>query len=302
MAARRSACATALLTRFGTRSLDDALALLAKHHLSKVDGKAPDDRLDGLRQTFKVRLQIDKLVGVDALLKETEDGYTVTLPHARDVGSARARFSLAHELAHLAIFEATGLTTAFGHRSQDLDDAEANEIERLCDILAAEFLMPRAEWGRLLFELGVSAAVISELADRYGVSAVAAARRAVEVGPWSIAILFWREITDRTALECRYLWSSIRTALPGKPDPLYANHQPTETPFAALEHNRSIAGKTTLHFGDDCVTFFGESWPTFNNHLPVATLLLDEQYPKTILEKASRRTNYWSGSGKLFET
>jgi hypothetical protein len=266
-----------------------------------LSDESPHLRLDALRQAFNVKVRVDTLVGVDALLTETEEGYLVTLPRSRDVNSPRARFSLAHELAHLAIFETTGLTAAFGHRSQDMPDAEANEIERLCDILAAEFLMPRSEWGRLLFDLGVSAAVISDLADHYGVSLVAAARRAVEVGPWSIAVLFWQEQSGTSALECRYFWSSIRSAFRGKPDPLHSDYRPIQTPFAALERNRSVTGKTTLHFGDERVTFFAESWPTFNHQIPVGTILIDEQYPTSILDRAARRKNYWSGSGKLFQ-
>ena len=80
--------------------------------------------------------------------------------YSTHLGGARRRFTIAHELAH-AVFEKSGPNCP----------RSGKELERLCDMLAAEFLMPREVFLR---QSGSSATLswerIGDLADLFQTS------------------------------------------------------------------------------------------------------------------------------------
>ena len=94
----------------------------------------------------------------------------------------RVAFSIAHELAHL-IFEGFAEKRYQMRKKPSRDDdstAEERRLERLCNIGAAELLMPRPWFDEELDRMGFCAAAVPALAERFGASLEAAALRMID--------------------------------------------------------------------------------------------------------------------------
>jgi len=106
----------------------------------------------------------------------------------------RRRFSVAHEVGHILLFDAVADDPAL---VQELRSASVwKRIERLCNICAAHLLMPTST-----FRAAVDGALpptqesVESLALQFHVSLEAAARRIPEVHPeWSL--IFWQYSTQ----------------------------------------------------------------------------------------------------------
>lgn len=90
----------------------------------------------------------------------------------------RRRFTIAHELAHV-LFESSGARAP----------RVGAELERLCDMLAAEILMPRPVFEEALNQAAVDGSVIRELAARFQTSLTATVLRCVELRPISVVCI-----------------------------------------------------------------------------------------------------------------
>jgi len=97
---------------------------------------------------------------------------------------SRRRFTLAHEIGHLLLGTVPGLRSNCG------GDAE---LERACDSIAAELLMPTDEATNFIKSLGrPSPEKLKTIAARYAVSLQAAAIRIHgDFGIWKCCVGFW---------------------------------------------------------------------------------------------------------------
>jgi hypothetical protein len=95
----------------------------------------------------------------------------------------RRRFTLAHEVAHLILASGGSRDAHRSHVSTDL--------ERACDVVAAELLMPLDEVRPFVPRDGSVDALLA-LGDRFGVSLHAAAVRICELGFWNNSVGFWK--------------------------------------------------------------------------------------------------------------
>jgi hypothetical protein len=127
------------------------------------------------------------------LIRDDEHGM-VALVRADDP-ETRQRFSLGHELGHL-------LVAARGLRS-DLSCRDIG-VERLCDRLAAELLLPRS-----MFEQRPSEALLQhamQVAERCCASPTAAARRLVDLDPALVLIAWSTRTRPGSTVKLRVLW------------------------------------------------------------------------------------------------
>ena len=183
-------------------------------------------------------------LGVDALLQETESGYVATINSAQRL--SRQRMSLAHEIGHLILYQATGLRESFGHILPDQrQSSESQEVEKLCDYFAAELVLPSEVWQNQLQTGGLSLTTLRKLMNCYGITIATAARRAVEVGTVECAVIAWTPIyKDNSLVELEPVksWWKSAAGVVGKPlsipnrqefclpgSPLYALKQQSET-------------------------------------------------------------------------
>lgn len=142
-----------------------------------------------------------EMTDCDGLLSSTPSGtYIASLRKGQ--GNVRKRFTLAHEVGHAIIYQ------SIGHHSAAMDgqlrcragNADERDEERLCDLIAAELLMPRVQFGNVMEETGVCASTVPGIAQRFGVSLQAAGRRVAQILPYDIGIGLWATNEDGTRL------------------------------------------------------------------------------------------------------
>lgn len=102
------------------------------------------------------------------------------LLNPRGQGRERRLFTFLHELLHHAIEHDDELLSLFADAVPPADDTT---MERLCDVGAAELLMPQADVQAQVQVHGLSPATIPPLCQRYQASSIAVALQMVETAP-----------------------------------------------------------------------------------------------------------------------
>lgn len=114
---------------------------------------------------------------------ELRDGQHTILLRRRDVTPKRRRFTIAHELGHLAL--GVDLTTGIAHRNQSTDE------ERLCDEIAAALLIPEP-WLRERFASRQrNLSTLRHIAHLSDTSLAASLVRCKEVLRWPESVIRW---------------------------------------------------------------------------------------------------------------
>lgn len=128
-------------------------------------------------------------------------GFALSDPYAplifvngADAKSAQM-FTLAHELAHLWLGDAGEGLSGFQGLQPD-----GNDVEKFCDLAAAEFLVPAVELGAAWPEVAHGETPFETLAKRFKVSPVVIGRRAMDLG-WVEREEFFRFYNDYTQQE-----------------------------------------------------------------------------------------------------
>jgi hypothetical protein len=143
--------------------MSDAIAVVAE---SLLEGVAfPPTDLDALANKLGIASIKKETMPISGELRRTNLGFEVV--YSADLPLSRRRFTIAHEAAH-AYFEKDGK-----HRN-------THELERLCDMLATEFLMPRSSM-QAYKSSDLSPARILELSRKFSVSLRTAAIRCYEL-------------------------------------------------------------------------------------------------------------------------
>ena len=131
-------------------------------------------------------------ISSDAMLLPSTKGYCIVLSRAASPGEvARQRFSFAHELGHLALRQLgydEAPKSAHSHRSRYTRDP----IERACDEIAAEILMPRSAFITDASRSGWSLHSLRGLARLYETSFEATARRMTDLMPEPCLMGIWK--------------------------------------------------------------------------------------------------------------
>lgn len=123
-----SAAAQRLLKFAGNpKSIEDAVRIIVKHYLDGV--YSPPTDLDALAK----KVHVTEIVGEDLPVSGElrREGKSLKVIYSNYLSMTRRRFTIAHEIGH-AIFENTGARPP----------RQGEELERLCDMLASEILMP----------------------------------------------------------------------------------------------------------------------------------------------------------------
>lgn len=128
---RNSAAARRLLKFAGSDNVDHAVVKTASKLLEDIP--SPPTDLDLLMARLNVdRVETDDSMVVPGELRKDMEKGKLWIAVSPGLPAGRKRFTIAHELGH-AFFESTG----------PRPPRTGIELERICDKLAAEFLMPR---------------------------------------------------------------------------------------------------------------------------------------------------------------
>jgi Zn-dependent peptidase ImmA (M78 family) len=161
-----------------------------------------------------------------------DSGYVVEVK--RTLGAARRAFTLGHEIAHTFFMTPNESTVSERVDVGTETFAEGNQEEYLCDVAAAEMLMPAAAllsrrkmcspaemmapenaFLRGVVEYKPSARSILALACEFGTSLSATSRRFAEMDAWSCHIGFWKQTDDgRTEFQFGYTPKRTRIGIP----------------------------------------------------------------------------------------
>jgi Zn-dependent peptidase ImmA (M78 family) len=240
---------------------------------------------------LRVGLAVDyQPLSVDALLQETESGYLAIINST--ASQSRQRISLAHEIGHLVLYQATGLRQAFGHVSpNERGSNESLEIEDLCDCFASELTMPSDIWRDVIFRDGMSLSTFKKLKAAYGVSTTSAAQRMVEAGSIECAIIIWKPIyRDNLLIQLDpiYCWGKISSGRSCQPSSIEPEQEylVAGSPFHALEKSSATAGKVSLPLNGMKAKYLAHSDIINSTH--IMTLLIPERFGWGIMFRGSR--------------
>ena len=137
--------------------------------------------------------------GPDGVLVRHKSGYIIGV-NARHFPT-RQRFTIAHEIAHRLVnqtFPPDSLGTdvrrtySFKGKSQPSNNHMESRVERLCNIAAAELLMPECLLQKDgLVNVEPSLAALGRIAHSYEVSSQVAGIRLIDGGWWTAVLTYW---------------------------------------------------------------------------------------------------------------
>ena len=187
----------------GSVSPTEAIRFAARRRLKKAraygfEGPPFCPRI--LASILGIKTRADSLPpGLDALLAPEPDGQ-LTIVWNESAPGKRANFSVAHEIGH-TLFPSCAVDAQF--RTQGgLNFHPDQFIERLCDIAAAELLMPLDDFRGDLAEHGATTASVLALSDRYQASPEAVALRMQALSPEPLAVARFEDAEQANVLYC----------------------------------------------------------------------------------------------------
>lgn len=160
-------------------TIDLAITLIAERLM--VDVPHPPTDLRALGRRLNVSGFDSEKMPLSGELRRDGDQFRVA--YSSYLPQPQRRFTIAHELGH-AVFAMSGRNYPRG----------GEEVERICDRFAAEFLMPTAEFQRRLGSV-VTAESLLALASLYKCPLQSVAIRATEFLPISVFMIQKQEVT-----------------------------------------------------------------------------------------------------------
>ena len=141
----------------------EAMGRAIAHLTTTNGGSSPPHRLSSLVASLGAHIEYDSRRDTRLVL---DDRPRIVVPRVSWKTWRRQRFGIAHELAHLIVWQGV----SHGHRAE-LRRAELHgDLERLCNHGAALMLMPPEEFVFDLMATGFSSTGLQTLYDRYLVS------------------------------------------------------------------------------------------------------------------------------------
>jgi hypothetical protein len=165
-----------LITQLRKSSKQKGLAAMLDHFLVKR-------RV--LRTEFVTGLNSDGCIEPIGL--SFRDGFRMMLK--RGAPQTRTRFTIAHELCHTFLYE---IVPELKFGSQEVDEAE----ERLCNLGAAELLIPARSVRAEAKTLNMSIDSLEKLAAMYVVSSETMLLRLRSLKLWNCELSFWRRMVN----------------------------------------------------------------------------------------------------------
>jgi len=172
---------------------EEAVSTAVRDLLTRAGVSSPPVDLRRVAEAQGVaRIEETDLGSLDGCLIPTADGFVIKLNST--MPERRRRFSLAHEIAHTLL-----RTAPAGCKHGDVSNRATISRPRsrhweewLCDMIAAEILMPRLSFRRWLSRTEASIRAIEVTATRFDVSVQAAAVRFGQMVDATVEIICWK--------------------------------------------------------------------------------------------------------------
>lgn len=120
-----------------------------------------------------------------------------------DVANTRLNFTICHEIAHTLFPDCADMIHQRNTQRKSFDPDK--EVEYLCDIGAAEILMPTPYFDNDLKNEGITLQAVPILAQRYSASREAVIRRIPSASPKPCAVVYLNLGFNKTELQSRHI-------------------------------------------------------------------------------------------------
>ena len=190
---------------------DIALANLTKLALDKLGKQfqaVPTDVLDtipadlgAIGKCWGVERVIERSLNVAGMVHRFDNGKSVVFLNEDDV-PGRRRFSWAHELGHIVMADQS--SPGISCRTSGQRDVA---LERSCDVIATEILMPQEQFGAFADKFGWNLRGARSSANAFQVTVQAATRRLVELMDEPALMSVWSVKPNQPLAKLKYSWS-----------------------------------------------------------------------------------------------
>ncbi len=140
----------------------------------------------------RVRAIVQREMNVDGRLLPSDDGFIIEL--RKDRPHERKNFTCAHELAHTFFYESVPTVKYRALESQT--PQHDPEEEMLCNIAAAEMLMPQPIFSKTAADFGESPQALVGIARLFETSITATVIRLQRLRVWAGTYILWRNTPD----------------------------------------------------------------------------------------------------------
>ena len=188
------------------------------------------------------------------------------LINSRIQSKERKRFTQFHEITHHLIGKDEELISVLHEATWNQNGEYDRQLERLCNIGAAEFLMPREEFKKLYQEQGFNVRLIPFAANHFGSSPIATTIQLAQVAPNSCitAICEYGLMSNETALPQSHFFD--RGELTPKPKLHVIYSTPSPITKYWLARNTNIPDNHLVHQAfSEAQTLEGESYVPFRS-------------------------------------
>jgi hypothetical protein len=229
-----------------------------------------------IREIREVRMEMD-----GKILRVAGGGYRVEVNAAHT--SPRKRFTCAHEIGHTFFFDlgdkSTERTRALVEDRDLKNFSVDNQEEALCNLAAAEILMPRSEFAKAASTLGPSAEMILALSRSYCTSLWSTARRLVQLSVLKLVVALW-ELRPHMG---HYFAKWIVSARPGRsaPELLVDDGVPI---FKSFQSRTPFRGRKWVSLGGPIDDYYVDGLPLLSSGIErVLTVFILEPGAEKIL-------------------
>jgi len=231
----KSAAARRLITASAAQDVRGAVRAISADLLRNTE--CPPTDLNTIIERLNAKLSGEGIFGSGELRR---DGNGYEIVYAADLSLPRRRFTIAHELAHVIVDQTGPNAPRVG-----------KELERLCDLIAVELLMPEDVF-RAHLPHSFRVADIFTLAKRFQASLSATARRCAELSQVTVfevakGKLTWAcgPLRRSSALRDDALLQHVRSACAGQSSQivLYLNDHSSIKPISVEYHAFGRTGR-----------------------------------------------------------
>lgn len=180
--------------------VDYARSLVEKYIVSRGHDDPPFLTTEFLKLLGVKKVVKDNLGKTSAVLLRFPDGYIIKVNSNHH--PYRQNFSCAHEIGHI-LLDKLGVERYTNHieyrdfNPQKNSSLRASMKERLCNIVAAELIMPSDIFKEHLLKIGISVNAIERLSTQFLASSPSVAIKIAEVSPKPCIVLNWAPFRNK---------------------------------------------------------------------------------------------------------
>jgi Zn-dependent peptidase ImmA (M78 family) len=169
--------------RFTTPSLSGAINIISEKLLNESKNNELPTSLNNLTKFLNIKTVSNNSLENDALLFIKNGSYTIEFKKSKNW--RRQRFTIAHEIFHVILFDLFSDTV-------DFNNVDLKKVEYICNLGASEILVPKLEIKKDILNKQINLDLIEKLVEKYMVSYSVIFRKINQLNP-EISIYIWRK-------------------------------------------------------------------------------------------------------------